>query len=107
MADIGRAFFLWLPGGTLLPFIVSRLTGADTRMALIEAGIFALGGLLVYPTFLGLVTARFVNWGSAAAWIELLFLAGFFLAALTILAMRRATQRIQRRAALPNRMRPR
>lgn len=96
--EVVRAFLLWLPGGTILPFVVSRLTGADTRLALIEAAIFALGSLLVYPTLLGLLSARFVHWQQAGTWVEALFVGGFVLAALTIIVMRRATRRLQRGA---------
>ncbi|MCX2726170.1 hypothetical protein OO015_01465 [Thermomicrobium sp. 4228-Ro] len=98
-SEVIRAFLLWLPGGTVLPFVVSRLTGADTRLAMIEAAIFALGSLLVYPTLLGLLSARFVQWQAAGAWVETLFLGGFALAALTIVVMRRATRRLQRGAS--------
>lgn len=95
-AELLRAFLLWLPGGTFAPFLVSRLTGADNRLAVIESAIFALCGLLLYPTLLGLLSARFVAWQSGNLPVELLFVAGFVLAALTLLAMRRATQRIKR-----------
>lgn len=97
-AELLRAFLLWLPGGTFAPFLVSRLTGADNRLAVIESAIFALCGLLVYPTLLGLLTARFVAWETGAASVELLFAGGFVLAALTLVAIRRATHRIKRGA---------
>ncbi|MCX7623514.1 MAG: hypothetical protein RMK01_03120 [Thermomicrobium sp.] len=97
-AELLRAVLLWLPGGTIVPFLVARLTGAETRAALVEATIFALGGLLVYPTLLGLLSARFVDWHAASSWIELLFVGGFLLAAATLVVMRRATRRLQRTA---------
>ncbi len=91
-----RAFLIWLPAGTLGPYIVSRWRGADPRLAIIEAGIFALSGLLLYPTLLGLLSARFIDWQRGTVPIESLFVAGFFLAGLTIVLMRRATHRLQR-----------
>jgi len=91
-----RAFLIWLPAGTLGPYIVSRWRGADPRLAIIEAGIFALSGLLLYPTLLGLLSARFIDWQRGTVPVESLFVAGFFLAGLTIVLMRRATHRLQR-----------
>ncbi len=94
-AELLRAFFLWLPGATVAPFVVSRLTGADSRLAGIESAIFALCGLLIYPTLLGLLSARFVAWEAGAAPVELLFAGGFVLAAFTLVAIRRARHRIK------------
>lgn len=93
MADeVVRAFLLWLPGGTLAPFLVSWLTGASPRMAVVEASIFAFCGLLVYPTVLGLISARFVDDPN----VESLFVMGFVLAALTLVGFRRRTRQLQR-----------
>jgi len=97
-SELLRAFLVWLPGGTILPFLLSKLTGADTRQAFIEAVIFALAGLLVYPTLFGLLSARFVDWSTTGAWVESLFIAGFLAAALTLVVMRRTTRRLQQRA---------
>jgi len=91
-----RALLIWLPAGTLGPYIVSRWRGADPRLAIIEAGIFALSGLLIYPTLLGLLSARFIDWQRGSVPIESLFVTGFLFAGLTIVLIRRAMYRIQR-----------
>jgi hypothetical protein len=84
MSDVAAAFLIWLPTGTLLPFVVSRLTGAGWRGAFIEASIFACLGLLIYPTMLALITIRFVKLSSP----EPLFIAGYLLAFGTLLFYR-------------------
>ncbi|MCS7246032.1 MAG: hypothetical protein NZ696_00240 [Thermomicrobium sp.] len=94
-ADIVRALALWLPAGTLGPYLGSRLTGADQRTAFLEAIIFALGGLLVYPTLLGLVTARFIDWQATSIPVESLFVGGFLCATVTLILMRRAAHRLR------------
>ncbi|HVX30759.1 MAG TPA: hypothetical protein VHA53_09795 [Nitrolancea sp.] len=85
MSDVAAAFLIWLPTGTLLPFVVSRLTGAGWRGAFIEASIFACLGLLIYPTMLALLTIRFIHYDSP----EPLFIAGYLLAFLSLLLYRR------------------
>ena len=90
--EVLRAFLLWLPAGTLIPFLVSWRTGASLRLAVIEASIFALGGLLIYPTLLGMISARFVDQPNP----ELLFLFGFMLATLTLVAFRWRMRQLQR-----------
>lgn len=86
MSETAAAFLIWLPAGTLVPFAVSLLTGADRQQAVIEAALFAVLGLLIYPTMLALITVRFVGRPN----IALLFLIGFALAALTVVGYRRA-----------------
>jgi len=90
--EVLRALLLWLPAGTLIPFLVSWRTGAPPHLAAIEASIFALGGLLIYPTLLGMISARFLDRPNP----ELLFLFGFMLATLTILAFRWRMRQLQR-----------
>lgn len=85
MSEVTAAFVIWLPTGTLLPFLISKLTGAEWRSAFIEASLFAALGLLIYPTTLALLTARFVHLTSP----EPLFIASYVLAALTLLYYRR------------------
>lgn len=85
MSEAETALIIWLPAGTLLPFLISRLTGSDWRGATIEAALFAAFGLLIYPTLLALISVRFFDRPN----IEALFLAGFALAALTVLGFRR------------------
>ncbi|MDI3340381.1 MAG: hypothetical protein QJR03_07580 [Sphaerobacter sp.] len=85
MDETARAFLIWVPAGTLLPFLVSRLTGADWRSSTIEAALFAALGLLIYPTMLALIVVHIVGYPN----VELLFLAGFALAALTVVGYRR------------------
>jgi hypothetical protein len=85
MTEIETAFLIWLPSGTVLPFLISKLTGSDWRGAFIEASLFAALGLLIYPTALALMTARFVEHTNVTP----LFLGGYTLAALTLLLFRR------------------
>jgi hypothetical protein len=88
VSDITAAFLIWLPTGTLLPFFVSRLTGAGWRGAFIEASIFACLGLLIYPTMFALLIAPFITLSSA----DPLFIAGYLLAFLTLLLFRRKSR---------------
>jgi hypothetical protein len=85
VSEATAAFVIWLPTGTLLPFLISKLTGAGWRGAFIEASLFAALGLLIYPTMLALITIRFVHFDSP----EPLFVAGYVLAALSLLYYRR------------------
>ncbi|HUZ00394.1 MAG TPA: hypothetical protein VMU89_08585 [Thermomicrobiaceae bacterium] len=84
MGQSTLAALLWLAAGTIVPWLVSRLTGADSRAALIEAAIFAAFGLLIYPTMFALIIARFVSQPN----INLLYLLGFVAAALTVYGYR-------------------
>ncbi len=88
MTDVTAAFVIWLPTATVLPLLVSKLTGADWRSACIEACLFAALGLLIYPTMLALVTARFVHLASPAP----LFIGGYVMAALSLLYYRRRSR---------------
>ena len=92
MADVAAAFFIWLPTATVLPFAISKLTGAEWRGALIEASLFAALGLLIYPTMLALATARFVHLSSPTP----LFVVGYILSALSLLYYRRRSRGPQR-----------
>ncbi len=85
---MAAAFFIWLPTATVLPFAISKLTGAEWRGAFIEASLFAALGLLIYPTMLALVTARFVRPSSPTP----LFIGGYALAALSLLYYRRRSR---------------
>lgn len=84
MGQSTLAALLWLAAGTVLPWLLSRLTGADARAALIEAAIFATFGLLIYPTMFALIAARFVDQPS----VNLLYALGFVAAALTVYGYR-------------------
>jgi len=86
------ALGVWLPLGTLLPFVVARLTGNDWRGALIEASIFACFGLLVYPIFFALILVRL----TAHPLVQLYFLLGWICAVLTSLGYRRKIMRAGR-----------
>lgn len=92
MSADAQALLIWLPAGTLLPFLISRLTGADWRGALVEASFFAVLGLLLYPTLIALLLVRFAGEPPVA----LLFVAGFVLAALSLLLFRRRANRRRR-----------
>ena len=85
MSEATAALVIWLPTGTLLPLIISKLTGAEWRGAFIEASLFAALGLLIYPTMLALLTAHFVHLSSA----DPLFVASYVLATLSLLYYRR------------------
>lgn len=93
MSESTRALVIWLPAGTLLPYIISRLTGADRHGAIIEAAIFATFGLLIYPTLFALLTVRFI----AHEYVDALFAAGYLLAALTVVGYRRGIAPVRRR----------
>ena len=92
MSESAQALFIWLPAGTLLPFLVARLTGADWRGALVEASLFATLGLLLYPTLIALLIVRFVGQPNVVP----LFLGGFALAFLSLLLFRRRANRRRR-----------
>ena len=85
MSDTTAAFAIWLPTATIVPLIVSKLTGAEWRSAFIEMSLFACLGLFIYPTMLALMTIRFVHWSST----DPLFVGGYFLATLSVLYYRR------------------
>ena len=92
VSETAAAFFIWLPTATVLPFVISKLTGSEWRGAFIEASLFAALGLLIYPTMLALITARFVHVTSATP----LFIGGYILAALSLLYYRRRSRGPQR-----------
>lgn len=92
MSETAAAFFIWLPTGTILPFVISKLTGAEWRGAFVEASLFAALGLLIYPTMLALMTARFIHLHSPTG----LFIGGYVLAALSLLYYRRRSRGPQR-----------
>lgn len=94
-----QVFLLWLPAGTVLPFLISRLTGSDNHLAVVEAVLFAFTALLLYPSLLALLTARFIDWDGGEYPLELLFALGYLLALLTLMTIRRARRRLQRGAA--------
>lgn len=84
MSQSPLAAFAWLAAGTVLPWLVSLLTGADVRGALIEAAIFATFGLVIYPTMFALIGARFV----AQPNINVLYALGFVASAVTVYGYR-------------------
>ncbi len=88
MSDSTAAFVIWLPAGTLLPFLISKLTGAQWRTAFIEASLFAALALLIYPTMLALMTAHFVHITSANP----LFIGSYIMATLSLLYYRRRSK---------------
>lgn len=92
MSESAQALLIWLPAGTLLPFLVARLTGADWRGALVEAALFAALGLLLYPTLIALLLVRFTGEPNTVA----LFLGGFVLALVSLLLFRRRANRRRR-----------
>lgn len=85
MTEVEAAFLIWLPTATIVPFLISRLTGSDWGGALIEASIFAGLSLIIYPTLLAFLVVRFVDELS----IPPLFLGGYLLSFLTLLLFRR------------------
>jgi hypothetical protein len=83
---------------------VSWRTGASLRLAIVEASIFALTGLLIYPTLLGLAGARFVDYQT----VEILFIVSFALAAVTLVGFRRRLRKLEQgRFSQPARSRSR
>jgi hypothetical protein len=89
MSDLMMALLIWFPLGTIVPFVVSKLTGADWRGALIEASIFATMGLLVFPILLALLIS-IVN---TSPNVDLIFGISYVLAAITVLIFRRQTNK--------------
>jgi hypothetical protein len=85
MSDITMALAVWLPLGTIVPLILSRLTGSDWRGALIEASIFATLGVLIFPITLALTFALVVRSPN----VDLIFAASYILGVICILLFRR------------------
>lgn len=61
MTDTFVALGVWLPLGTVVPLILSKLTGSDWRGAFIEASIFATMGLLILPIVFALTLGLMVS----------------------------------------------
>lgn len=89
MNEAWLAVAFWLPAGTLVPFIISRLTGSDWRGAFIEASLFAALGLMIVPIALGLMSLPFFDEPP----INLLYVGGFVVATLALLVFRRQAAR--------------
>ncbi|TVR72851.1 MAG: hypothetical protein EA415_09045 [Sphaerobacteraceae bacterium] len=85
MSDIWLALGVWLPLGTIVPLIVSRMTGSDWRGALIEASIFAIIGLLILPILFALTLALMFGQPN----VDLIFGISYILAAISVLMFRR------------------
>ncbi len=85
MSDITFALAIWLPLGTIVPLVLSRVTGADWRGAVIEASLFATIGLLILPITFALVAAAFVSQPN----VDLIFAVSYVLALGCVLAFRR------------------
>ncbi len=85
MSDIWLAIGVWLPLGTIVPLIVSKLTGSDWRGAFIEASIFAIIGLLILPILFALTLALIFGKPN----VDLIFGISYLLAALSVLMFRR------------------
>jgi ABC-type enterochelin transport system permease subunit len=94
MSDVTAALIIWLPLGTIVPLIVSRLTGADWRGALIEASIFATMGLIVFPILIALVVAIFTRDPN----VDVIFGVSYLLAILSVLLFRRQSNKTRRMA---------
>jgi hypothetical protein len=54
MTDTIVALAIWMPLGTVVPFVLAKLTGSDWRGAFIEASIFAIIGILIFPILFAL-----------------------------------------------------
>lgn len=85
MSEIWIALGIWMPLGTIVPFILSRLTGSDWRGAFIEASIFAIMGILIFPFFFALTLALIFGEPN----VDLIFAISYALAALCVLWFRR------------------
>lgn len=85
MSDIWIALGLWLPLGTVVPLIVSKLTGSDWRGAFIEASIFAIMGILIFPILFALTLALIFGKPN----VDLIFLVSYLLSAGCVLMFRR------------------
>ncbi|MBX6753604.1 hypothetical protein [Thermorudis peleae] len=91
-ASLIRAFAFWLPAGTLGPFLVSLRTHASFQQAIIEATLFALFGLLFYPTLLAMLLVRYVK----PVPVEPIVGVSFVLATFSVIGLRRYWQSLQR-----------
>lgn len=89
MSDLSAALIIWLPLGTIVPFVVARLTGADWRGAFIEASIFATLGIIIFPITLAFIFATFTRDPN----IDLIYALSYALAVICILLLRRYSNR--------------
>jgi hypothetical protein len=91
MTEIWIALGIWMPLGTIVPLIVSRLTGADWRGALIEASIFAIMGILIFPILFALTLALMFGQPN----VDLIFAVSYVLATLCVVGFRRRANKAE------------
>jgi uncharacterized membrane protein YvlD (DUF360 family) len=85
MDEIWVALGIWMPLGTVVPLILSKLTGSDWRGAFIEASIFAIMGILIFPILFALTLALMFGEPN----VDLIFGISYLLAAGCVLLFRR------------------
>ncbi|MEX2426230.1 MAG: hypothetical protein WD401_05630 [Thermomicrobiaceae bacterium] len=90
MSEVAIALGIWLPLGTVGPFILSRVTGADWRGAFIEACIFATLGVLIFPIMIAMTFALFTRSPN----VDIVFAISYILGAISILLFRRRSNRL-------------
>jgi ABC-type enterochelin transport system permease subunit len=89
MSELFVALGIWLPLGTIVPLVLSRLTGADWRGALIEASLFATIGVLILPILFALTIAPLLREPN----VDLIFAVSYVLALICVLLFRRHSNR--------------
>lgn len=85
MSEFVVAIGLWLPLGTVVPLVLSKLTGSDWRGAFIEASIFAIMGVLIFPILFALSLALIFGQPN----VDLVFAISYALATVCVLLIRR------------------
>ena len=93
MSEVTIALGIWMPLGTLVPLILSRLTGADWRGAFIEASIFATMGILIFPILFALSLGLVIGEPN----VDLIFGISYVLALGCVLAFRRQSNLAEQR----------
>jgi hypothetical protein len=89
MSDVTAALVIWLPLATVVPLIISKVTGADWRGAVIEAAIFATMGLLIFPILIALAVAIFTRSPN----VDAIFAVSYVLAIGCVLLFRRQSNK--------------
>lgn len=89
MSELTAALVIWLPLGTIVPLILSRITGADWRGAFIEASIFATLGVIIFPITIALIVASFTTEPN----VNVIFGVSYVLALVCVLLFRRHSNR--------------
>ena len=91
MTDTLIALGIWMPLGTVVPLILAKLTGSDWRGAFIEASIFAIMGILIFPILFALTLGLLVSDPN----VNLIFAISYVLALGCVLLFRRQSNKAE------------